>query len=244
MNGIFKGLFKPSYGYIRAIVAIVLGVCLIIWPNSTPETLIMIMGLFLVATGIVSIVSSLIHKKKDDKSNVDISILNGIVVLVIGGVLAIWPGTFINFIFIIIGILLLIEATSMLVALIRAKKYIHGGWLAFVLPVLTIAAACFVLFYHKSQSITFIVIGVSLLIYGLSELVTAINVGKAMKEEKIEEQKAEVTNSTPAAPGAAPAAAPSVAPTAEPATPASTGLATSEAPAEAKQSTEEEDTAE
>jgi uncharacterized membrane protein HdeD (DUF308 family) len=128
MSGIFKGMFKPSYGYFRGAVAIILGLALIIWPNNTPETIMMAMGVVLALLGAISIISSLVKRKKDKSANVDVPIINGIIVTVIGVIVAVWPGDFLKYAFILLGILLAVQAINMIVMLVRARKYSPVGW--------------------------------------------------------------------------------------------------------------------
>ncbi|MCI2122259.1 MAG: DUF308 domain-containing protein [Bacteroidales bacterium] len=186
-------MFKPSYGYFRGAVAIILGLALIIWPNNTPETIMMAMGVVLALLGAISIISSLVKRKKDKSANVDVPIINGIIVTVIGVIVAVWPGDFLKYAFILLGILLAVQAINMIVMLVRARKYSPVGWPFFISPILTLAAGCIILFYPiKTQSVLFIIFGISLLIYGVAELMTTIEVCNAMKGADVVEEKAEV----------------------------------------------------
>jgi uncharacterized membrane protein HdeD (DUF308 family) len=180
MKGVLKGLFDSKYGIARGIVALVMGVALVMWPSTMPELGIKILGSLMILFGGISIISALVRKKKDATQNVDIAFINGIVVAVIGIIMVAAPTRFINFAFVLVGIMLAILGVNLFVSLINAKKYGHIGWGYYILPVATLLIAalilCFPIDPNNKRNLLFILFGVALIIYGAGEVTTSAEV--------------------------------------------------------------------
>lgn len=223
MKGVLKGLFDPKYGIARGIVALVMGVALVMWPSTMPELGIKILGSLMILFGGISIISALVRKRKDATQNVDIAFINGIVVAVIGIIMVAAPTRFINFAFVLVGIMLAILGVNLFVSLINAKKYGHIGWGYYILPVATLLIAalilCFPIDPNNKRNLLFILFGVALIIYGAGEVTTSAEVltlyNKFMKSNggTVEDQNVEVqTNPSNAKPVEKPAESPAQTP--------------------------------
>jgi tetrahydromethanopterin S-methyltransferase subunit E len=64
----FKSFFNPSYGYLRALVGIVAGLVLLIWPDTMKDVIVRIIGGLFLVIGCVSLVIYLISRRKAEKS--------------------------------------------------------------------------------------------------------------------------------------------------------------------------------
>ena len=228
MKGVLKGLFDPKYGIARGIVALVMGVALVMWPSTMPELGIKILGSLMILFGGVSIISALVRKKKDATQNVDIAFINGIVVAVIGIIMVAAPTRFINFAFVLVGIVLAVLGVNLFVSLINAKKYGHIGWGYYILPVATLLIAalilCFPIDPNNKRNLLFILFGVALIIYGAGEVTTSAEVLKLYNSFKrnagrpdVEDQNVEVqTTPSNAKPAETPAQTPAPSQTSAP----------------------------
>jgi uncharacterized membrane protein HdeD (DUF308 family) len=223
MKGVLKGLFDPKYGIARGIVALVMGVALVMWPSEMPKLGIKILGYLMILFGGVSIISALVRKRNDNTQNVDIAFINGIVVAVIGIIMVAAPKRFINFAFIIVGIMLAILGVNLLASIFNAKKYGHIGWGYYLLPVLTLANAALILAFpidaNDPRNLLFYLFGISMIIYGAGEVTTSAEVlslyNKFMKSyrKSVEDQNVEVqTNPSNAKPVEKPAESPAQTP--------------------------------
>ena len=72
--------FGSSYGYVRAAIALLLGLFLVIFPDVAIKSIIQIIGGFAIASGIVSLVSYLRLNDEEKKSATAI-IINAILFL-------------------------------------------------------------------------------------------------------------------------------------------------------------------
>lgn len=192
---IFNGMFNPVYGYARAIAGIILGALLIIWPDVAPKTIVQIMGCFLVAIGAISFIVSIKKDKaakQERQSNVDILSINGIFDLFFGLILLIFPSVFVTFVMFLLGLLLCIFGIGQIVNLFSAKKVLLVAWEYYILPVITTICGIVVMCKpFDSVKVLFIIFGVALIIYGVSELISTIKLRKAIKYKQSYEYRVE-----------------------------------------------------
>lgn len=192
-----NGLFNPTYGYIRAIAGIVLGIVLIVWPSGTLDALVRVIGCFLICLGIFSWIGSAKKEKnaaeaKTEGSNFKIMQINGIFDIVLGLILAIIPGVFVSFLTIVFGILLLLFGISQLSSLFAARKSTQIKWTLFVMPALVTICGAVLIFMPKDFTNAIVIItGAAILLYGISELISTLKLRKVAKFENLGDTKVE-----------------------------------------------------
>lgn len=190
----FNTLFNPTYGYVRSIAGILLGAALIVWPEVAPKTIVQIIGCFLIVVGIISFVLSLKKNKaaKDDKVGVDLLSINGIFDMVFGAILLIIPNVFVTFLMIVLGLMLFVFGVGEIIGLISARKVSLVPWWMFVLPVIVLIGGVVIMFNPFQSAVTlFIFFGVSLVVYGISELISTIKLRKVIKYKQSFEYRVE-----------------------------------------------------
>lgn len=195
-----NGLFNPTYGYIRAIAGIVLGIILIVWPSGSLDALVRVIGCFLICLGIISWISSMKKEKGSAQaeggaqadSKIKIMQVNGIFDIVLGLILVIIPGVFVTFLTIAFGILLILFGISQLSALFTARKSAPIKWTLFVMPALVTICGIVLLFMPKDvTNIIVIISGAAILLYGISELISTLKLRKVAKYENLGDTKVE-----------------------------------------------------
>ncbi|MDD2595948.1 MAG: DUF308 domain-containing protein [Bacteroidales bacterium] len=191
---IVNGLFNPTYGYARAFAGVALGVLLIIRPEVAAKTVVQIIGCFLIAIGAISFVLSFKKDKKNEKDQprVDVLSVNGIFDLIFGLILLLIPNVFVAFLMFGLGLMLFVFGVGQIVNLISAKKFLTVSWAMFVLPVLTTVCGIALIFKpFESTKTLFIVFGVALVVYGVSELISTIKLRKVIKLKQSYEYRVE-----------------------------------------------------
>ncbi len=185
---IIKGLFNPTYGYVRAAIAIVAGVLLIIYPDVAVNTVIMIIGGLLIIIGGVSIALSF----KDKNSHVNIMGFNGFFDLLFGLVLLLFPSFFATLLIYVFGFIMLVFGIGEIANLASARRTLKFGIMYFILP-FAIAACGVVMLFKPFESMTtlFMIFGVSLLVYGVSEFISTIKLRKVIKMQQAYEYRVE-----------------------------------------------------
>lgn len=174
-------------GLIRALFAIAVGVVMVASKANALELAVQIIAAFLVATGVVTFVVGLKTRKQGE---LNLLAVNAFVDVLLGILLFIFPGFVVNIMIYIIGFALLAFGVMQIVSLISATKMTVVGLWSFVMPVLVLIAGGFLIakpsFIGESIGI---IAGVSLIIYGVSELISAWKMRKAIEEYEIQKNE-------------------------------------------------------
>lgn len=150
-----------NYSIIRCICALVIGVLLVAWPEAAILYLVITIGVLFLVPGLFSLSGYLIRGKQDG-SRFPIA---GLGSLLFGLWLMIMPAFFVGILMYVLGAVLVLAGISQIVNLSAARSWtvVPGGF--FVIPVLVLIAGIVVLF---------IILGVSSIVYGLSDLINII----------------------------------------------------------------------
>ncbi len=168
MKDFLKGL-KVNYTA-SALVCVVVGLVLLIWPGTTTQIVCMILGLALLIYGAVQVFLYLASKERNMISQG--MMLLGVVVAVIGVWILIKPEMIIMAVPVIVGILIAIHGIHNISQAITLKKNQYDGWwIACLMGILTVALGA-VLIYNPFSVVNTVVrlIGVFLIYDGLSDM--------------------------------------------------------------------------
>lgn len=180
--------FDRSYGYARAIIALVGGLILVIWPETVKNSIMIILGSLILAVGIVSIVLSYTGKWRKEK--VPLLLLNSIVDIAFGLVLIIFPKFFTGLIMFVFGLILLIFGLGEIINLFRTAKAVRVPWPLYIGPVVTLILGVAMFFFpDKSGNALFVIFGATLLLYSISEFASTYTIRKEMKNVEVEIEK-------------------------------------------------------
>jgi uncharacterized membrane protein HdeD (DUF308 family) len=120
----FQTRGSPGFGWslLSAVVGIVAGVVLLLWPLSGVLTLTVILTAFLTVEGVVSIMYALAHRR-ESSSRWQMMLLSGVVDLILAGlILAGLPGTAAWAIGLIVGINLLFGGVALVAIALQARS--------------------------------------------------------------------------------------------------------------------------
>ena len=175
--------FDRSYGYAKSIVALLFGLVLVIWPEVIKKYIIFILGAIILTIGIVSLAIAFIGKWKSEK--VPLLKLNAIVDTIFGLLLLIFPGFFAKLMMFVFGICLLVFGVSDIVNLIRTNKLFKIQWWLYIGPIVTFIIGVVMFFFPESSSNwLFILFGIALLIFAITEFVSTYIIRKGIKQFK------------------------------------------------------------
>ena len=174
--------YKNRYGgFLRAAVAIVIGIVMVATQADAMVLAVRIIAAFLLASGIVSL---LVGYKNRANSQMPLMGVNGIVDIVIALLVFMFPQLVANLIVYLIGFVLLGFGIFQLIVLAGANKVMRMGVFAFVMPVLVLLAGAFLLARPAFLGTAIgTVAGAALIIYGLSELISSWKMKKVMSED-------------------------------------------------------------
>ena len=164
-----------------AVLCILLGLVLLIWPGTTTQIVCMMLGLVLLIYGGVQIILYLASRERSMISQG--MMLLGIIVAVIGVWILVRPEMIIMAVPVIVGILIVIHGIHNISQAIALKRDgYEGWWIACLMGVLTAALGA-VLIYNPFEVVNTVVrlIGVFLIYDGLSDMWIISRVFKVKK---------------------------------------------------------------
>lgn len=180
---------------ISALCFIALGVVLVGWPDDSLRWICRLLGIVLLVSGAVFIISYLTKKKASTVLQYDLLI--GVILALLGIWLLTNPSIIITFIQYIFGAILIIHGVIDVQGALSLRSFGSSRWWpALLCAIATIALGALIIFNpFASMSALLILIGISLIFDGVSDLVIIFNVGvTAHKVNKAAKQAAEDAN--------------------------------------------------
>lgn len=165
-------------GPIRALAALAIGIVMVASKTNALNLAVQIIGAFLIASGIVTLVTGLKNKAN---GMFPLMATNTIVDILLALALFVFPGFFANLLVYLIAFALICFGIFQLVSLGSASRVFGVGVFAFVLPVVVLLSGLFLLANPSFLGAAVgVVAGVALIIYGISELISSWKMRKAM----------------------------------------------------------------
>lgn len=172
--------FDRSYGYARAIVALIGGLVLVIWPDIVQKWVVIILGSLILAVGVASIIIA--YAGKWEKEKVPLLLMNSIVDIAFGVVLLAFPNFFVDLIMFVFGLLLLVFGLGEIVNLARTRKIVRFSPALYIGPCITTVIGITMFFFpRESGKWIFILFGATLLLYALSEIASTYLIRREIK---------------------------------------------------------------
>lgn len=165
---------------LMAILTILLGLILIIWPASSTMFICLVAGWLLLLGGILSVVIYFSSREAGPSS----ALFLGLVAAALGLWIVIRPSAMMQFISVLFGIILLLHGFMDIQDSIELKRGAYNSWWIFMLfSVLTVMLGVFVIWAPiTSAAVMTIFSGISLLFDGITELILVFRVSKMAKQ--------------------------------------------------------------
>lgn len=175
-----------NYAATSSLCALIIGVLLVVWPGAAINYLVIIIGVLFLLPGVLGLLSyaAAVHKKEQEGINI------GFPVVALGSTLfGFWlminPAFFVSILMYVLGALLVFGGLLQIMNLTSLKAYAHVPLVVFAIPVLVLAAGITVLCNpFEAATVPFIVLGVSGIIYGGTDLIRLWKYRQRMKEEE------------------------------------------------------------
>lgn len=170
----------------RAIVSLVLGIILVIWPDVALQYIIMFVGIMFLITGLVAFIVSNRNHEEHRKSLVPFS---GIGSMAFGVLLLAFPAFFTTIFMFILAFILVLAAVGQFVTIATAKKFGYVSPLSYLYATLILIAGIVVLFnpFTTAESV-FILFGITAIFYGITDLLNQWTIHKIRKMKDQQEQ--------------------------------------------------------
>lgn len=160
-----------NYCLIRILFAVVIGLVLVIWPDMAAKYIVITLGVAFLIPGIISLLAYFGHKKAEGKVGSRFPI-EGIGSLLFGLWLVIKPEVFTDILMFLLGFILVMGGVQQIASLAAARRWTTVPGIFYLIPSLLLIAGVVVLFNPTGVINTaFIIIGISSLVYSLSELI-------------------------------------------------------------------------
>jgi uncharacterized membrane protein HdeD (DUF308 family) len=111
---------------LRGICAIVFGLLAVLQPGITLGVLVLLFGIYAIVDGIFAIIAGVRAVERHERWGA--LIVEGILGLVAGAVMLVWPGPTLVFFVIFLGAWAIVTGIALLAAAIRLRR-MHGEWL-------------------------------------------------------------------------------------------------------------------
>ena len=181
-------------GLLRALTAIAIGVVMVVSKTNALELAVRIIAAFIIASGVVSLLVGYKHRQN---GTMGLMGFNGGVDILLGILLFSFPGFVAGLMIYIIGFALLIFGLFQLIALVSANRVMRVGGGSFILPAVVFVAGLFLVtrpsFLGEAIGV---IAGVSLIIYGVSELLSTWKMRKAIDEYDVNHPSGNVDDQT------------------------------------------------
>lgn len=164
-----------NYSVIRGICAVVIGLLLVVWPETAILYLVISIGALFLIPGLVSIVSYVMNGRKMRMPFPIVSVGSSL----FGLWLMISPAFFVGILMYVLGVVLVFAGISQIITLLNTRSWTPVATGYFVIPVLVLLAGIVVLLNpFAAATIPFIILGVSCMVYGISDIINRIRFRK------------------------------------------------------------------
>ena len=157
---------------VRGLLAIAFGIVMLIWPKSTMSALILVIGAFVLADGIITVIAG--FRSSSYLTRWWALVLEGLVGIGIGWLALSQPDMAMVVLGYLVGAWALMTGIFEIVAAIELRRVIPGEWTMLLLGVLSIALGI-LLFVFPSEAVVAIgwVIGIYAIAFGIVEIIFA-----------------------------------------------------------------------
>lgn len=172
---------KISY-FLAAILYIVLGTILLVWPNTTGNIVCFAFGLLLLAYGIITIISFFVHDSRLGSFRFELVL--GIICAAVGLLFLLRPDIVLSIFPVILGIYIVIDALLNLKRALELHSMLYPRWwVALTLSLVSVALGVLILLRPgMTAEVLIMVIGVVFIYNGLSDLWALFMVNRVTKE--------------------------------------------------------------
>ena len=160
-----------NYSLIRILFALVIGLVLVIWPDAAANYIVITLGVAFLIPGVISLFGYF-GQKKTEKEGAPRFPIEGIGSLLFGLWLIVMPEFFADLLMFLLGFILIMGGVQQIASLSAARRWMPVPGAFYLIPSLILIAGIVALFNPTGvRNTAFIIIGISSLVYSLSELI-------------------------------------------------------------------------
>ncbi|MDY5314189.1 MAG: DUF308 domain-containing protein [Prevotella sp.] len=181
----------------RALCAIVIGALLVKYREQTVTWITVAIGIIFLVSGIISITAWFSAKRKGGTNGMDIYDVQGRLItmpsqpfpvvglgsVILGGVLAMFPNSFVNGLTYIIAIMLILGALTQFFNLTVARRFANIGIVWWIFPTLVLLVGLVAVVKPSFiASAPLLVLGWCIIVYGAIDLIDSIKIHQCLRQ--------------------------------------------------------------
>ena len=160
-----------NYSLIRILFALVIGLVLVLWPNAAASYIVITVGVAFLIPGVISLFGYFGRKRPEGEAAPRFPI-EGVGSLLFGLWLIVMPEFFADVLMFLLGFILIMGGVQQIASLSMARRWMPVSGAFYLIPSLILIAGIVALFNPTgARNTAFIIIGISSLVYSLSELI-------------------------------------------------------------------------
>ena len=181
-----------NYSVIKGICAVLMGVLLVTWPEAAIVYLVIAIGVMFFVPSLFLLVGYFMKGRQEGAMFPIVSIGS----LLFGLWLMVSPAFFVGILMYVLGAVLVFAGISQIMQLVNARSWTQVATGYYIMPVLILFAGLVVLLNpFAAAAIPFIILGVSSIIYGITDIINLLRFRK--KDDKKEENEVVIEEVTP-----------------------------------------------
>ena len=168
------------WAVVRGVIAIIFGIVAMSSPITTALVLATVIGVFAIVDGIIDLIDAIRHR---GTSGVGLRVFLGIISLLFGIIILVWPGKTVGFLVILIAIWSIAIGLLQVIANVGIRKEAPGAWVWGVISGgLGVVFGILVLFNLGIGVVALVwMLGIWAIVFGLALVVLGLQVRKAAK---------------------------------------------------------------
>lgn len=165
----------------RGIIALAFGLVAIIWPGITLNMLVILFAIFAIIDGASSVITAIVTGRKSDRWWS--LVLEGIVGLVVGAIMLVWPDiTLLVFIY-LIAIWAIVTGLFEFAISFSLKEVKSARWFMLVAGIVSLILGILIFFYPKASLVVIAwLIGIYAIVFGIILLAVGIQLSRMKKK--------------------------------------------------------------
>ena len=163
-----------QFAIVQSIISILLGLFLLLWPQTTLITIVYLFGIYLAVLAIINFISYWRNKNGNSYFNSDL--ISGILQGILAVVIFIYPTIIIGILPFIAGMIILLSSVLNLTRGLEIRSSNKKGWLfVLLISILTAIFGIIIIINPFAGAVTFVMLyGIMLLVKGISDLITYV----------------------------------------------------------------------
>ena len=166
------------FAIIRGVLGIIFGLIALFSPIATALALAIVIGVYAIVNGVFDIIEAIRHR---GSSSMVLRIVLGVVSILFGMLVLVWPGISLAILVIMVGIWAIIIGILQIVSSVRHRAIPNSGWVWGIIGgALSILFGILVLIWPGTGLVTIIwIIGIWAIVWGVTLIVLGVQLRKA-----------------------------------------------------------------